>query len=190
MPSTDTNAQRKRIKILHEQIFTLIWFALRRLVQRLQSYGLTHPQFITLVSLANHPEAATMSQLAQVTFQDAPTMTGIVNRLVKMELVCRARSEEDRRIVWVETTPEGKTLVQQIEIDLEQEDPYGFLDLDEAEINKMEEILDYILKHHVKDIYRQDMPDAETSRQALRGFASDPIGFIKKQDKRGTKAPR
>ncbi len=82
-------------------------------------------------------------------------------------------------MVWVEATPEGKTLVQQIERDLEHEDPYGFFVLDESEISKMEEILDYILDRHVKDICRQDMPDAEISKQTLRSFASDPISFIK-----------
>ena len=170
--------RRERIKILHEQIFTLIWFAFRRLAQRLQGYDLTQPQFVALAALVRHGGPATMRQLTQVTFQDPPTMTGIVNRLVRAGLVERTRSEEDRRVVWVKATPEGVVLLRTIEQHLEQEDPYQFNTMTDDEIHRMEDFLDYILTRYVTRIFRQDLPDVETARQLLRGFARDPIAFI------------
>ena len=170
--------RRERIKILHEQIFTLIWFAFRRLAQRLQGYDLTQPQFVALAALVRHGGPATMRQLTQVTFQDPPTMTGIVNRLVRAGLVERTRSEEDRRVVWVKATPEGVVLLRTIEQHLEQEDPYQFNTMTDDEIHRMEDFLDYILTRYVTQIFRQDLPNIETAKQLLRGFARDPIAFI------------
>ncbi|RME46859.1 MAG: MarR family transcriptional regulator [Caldilineae bacterium] len=169
--------RRERIKILHEQIFTLIWFAFRRLAQRLQSYGLTQPQFVTLAALVRHGSPATMRQLTQVTFQDPPTMTGIVNRLVKAGLVDRTRSEEDRRVVWVNATPDGVALLKTIVQHLEQEDPYQFHTMSDDEIIRMEEFLDYILTRYISQIFRQETR-LEVAKEQLRGFARDPIGFV------------
>jgi len=179
MSVSNPNNKNERIKLLHEQFFTLFWFAFRRLTQRLQKYGITHPQFITLVSLVTHGQPATMRQLTQVTLQDPPTMTGIVNRMVKMGLLHRTRSQEDRRVVWVEATPKGIELINTVRQNLKQEDPYGFYDVSEAELEKVEDFLDYILVRYMKEIHQQEIPNLEAARKNLHAFARDPLGFIK-----------
>src|ERR1700752_1318297 len=110
-----TPSREERIKTIHDAFFALMWISKRQFAQRLQTFGLTHPQFITLATLTAHKKACTMSDLINVTFQDAPTMTGVIDRLVKMQLVERTRSETDRRVVLVEVTPAGSGLVQQID---------------------------------------------------------------------------
>ena len=102
-----TGSREKRIKALKEAFHTLLWIATRQFSQQLQSFGLTYPQFVTLASLAAHKQACTMRDLTNVTFQDPPTMTGIVDRLVRMNLVQRTRSELDRRVVLVRATETG-----------------------------------------------------------------------------------
>jgi DNA-binding MarR family transcriptional regulator len=186
MSSSDKLNLRERSKALHEQFLTLVWIAFRRMVQRLQGYGLTHPQFITLAALVRHSKPASMGQLTAVTLQDAPTMTGIVNRLVKMGLVRRARSEDDRRIVWVESTPEGMALVEVIEQDMEQDDLNGFCSMTDEEITKIEEALDRVLTLQFEAIHPSDIPDIETARHWFIDFAHDPIGFVKERDVRST----
>ncbi len=179
MSVPDPDNKSERIKLLHERIFTLFWFAFRRLAQRLQKYGITHPQFITLISLVTHGQPATMRQLTQVTLQDPPTMTGIVNRLVKMGLLRRTRSEEDRRVVWVEATPKGIELINAVQQNLNREDPYGFHDVSDTELAKVEDFLDYILVRYMKEIHQQEIPDLATARKNLHAFAGDPLGFVK-----------
>ena len=84
--SVAIQTREERIKTLKNAFHALMWIAMRQFSQRLQSFGLTHPQFITLASLTAHEQACTMRDLTNVTFQDPPTMTGIVDRLVKIKL--------------------------------------------------------------------------------------------------------
>ncbi|MFQ5578448.1 MAG: MarR family winged helix-turn-helix transcriptional regulator [Anaerolineae bacterium] len=180
-PPATPDDRRARVKTLHKQIFTLIWFAFKRFVHRLQEYGLTQPQFVTLAALVAHGKPATMRQITAVTFQDPPTMTRVVNRLVKMNLVRRTRSEADRRVVWVEATSEGAALVYAIEHDMEQDDPYGFSVMPQNELARMEDIFEYILSRYVDKLSPPETATIAEARAQLSSFANDPLAFIKKQ---------
>ena len=120
-----------------------------------------------------------MRQLTQVALQDPPTMTGIVNRLVKMGLLRRTRSKEDRRVVWVEATEKGVELVNIIQQNLNQDDPYDFYNVSDEELKKVEDFLDYILVRYMQEIHQQEIPNLEAARKNMRTFAGDPLGFIK-----------
>jgi len=157
------------------------------MIQRLQKYDLTHPQFITLASLVAHGQAVSMRELSEVTFQDAPSMTRIVDRLVKVGWVRRTRTQQDRRVVLVEATITGKGLIETIQCDQDQEDALGFSVMSDAELTKVEELLDHILIAHMKQMNKDSPVDMESVKQKLRGFARDPIGFIRiyKENKDG-----
>jgi DNA-binding MarR family transcriptional regulator len=86
----------------------------RRFAQDLAGFDLTPPQFFVLRSIAQHGEHSTMSSLAYDTLQHCATMTGIVDRLVRMGLVLRRRAETDRRQVLVELTPAGRGLLDKV----------------------------------------------------------------------------
>ena len=180
MTVIQNNINQERVQALREQFLAVIWISFRRMVQQLQCYSLTHPQFVTLFSLVAHGKPATMRQLTEVALQDAPTMTGIVNRLVKMKLVQRTRREDDRRIVWVEATPKAITLVNDIQQDLQNNDLQGFGSLSNEQILKMEEILDHLLTVYLQNLHPHQA-DINIAKKNLYNFANNPINFIQNQ---------
>jgi len=166
-----------RVELLHEQFFTLMWLGFRQVTQRLQKFGLTHPQFVTLAALVKYQKSASMRQLTSVTFQDAPTMTGIVNRLLKMDLVARTRCETDRRVVLVEAKPAAIKLLETINQSLRQDKTIGFSALSGEALDKLDTILDYILEILLKNNQRQSPTDIEIAKEWMKLFAGDPITF-------------
>jgi MarR family transcriptional regulator, organic hydroperoxide resistance regulator len=92
---------------------------LRRVFQVIQEYskkvehstGLTSPQLWAIKVLS---EAGPMmvSELAGRMYLHPATVVGVLNRLEKHDLIKRTRSEEDRRIVWIDLTLKGKALVE------------------------------------------------------------------------------
>lgn len=96
---------------LRGQFIQLSWLQHRRFAQQIADLGLTVPQFYTLNTLINEGGQATMGRLARETQQVSATMTGIIDRMVRDQLVVRERSEDDRRAVIVEITNEGRRLV-------------------------------------------------------------------------------
>ena len=62
----------------------------------------------------------TMSILAQKIAVPMSTATGIVDRLVKKGLLERGRSDEDRRVVTVSLTEEGKRVVSEVNTHFEK----------------------------------------------------------------------
>jgi len=170
----------ERARCLFEQFMLLIWFAFRNLTQRLQRYGLTHPQFITLASLVQHGQPANMRQLANVALQDAPTLTGIVNRLVKMGLVRRTRSEDDRRVVLVEATDDGIDLIGTIHRNLQSERSLGFGRFTtEEHLGKLEAFLDELLAIQIEANDNFPAKDINTAKGWLKKFSEDPLEFVK-----------
>jgi len=90
------------------------WLEQRRFGQDLSDFGLTVPQFFVLRSISSRRCECTMSALADDAFRRSATMTGIVDRLVKMGLVTRRRDVDDRRRVLVELTPSGREVLGKV----------------------------------------------------------------------------
>ena len=155
---------------------------MRQFSQRLQSFGLTHPQFIALASLTAHKQACTMRDVTNVTFQDPPTMTGIVDRLVKMKLVERTRSETDRRVVLVRATPVGMELVSQINEATMTDEFSLYSDLTDDDLTALERLLKSKLRLHVG--YYKSLQDGDLDAEIdnLQNFMSDPIYYAKLED--------
>jgi DNA-binding MarR family transcriptional regulator len=172
-------SREERIKTIKSAFHSLMWIATRHFSQYLQSYKLTYPQFIALASLAAHKQACTMSDLTGVTFQDAPTMTGIIDRLVKMKFVQRNRSETDRRVVLVQATPAGAALVEQIEAAKMRDDLMGYAALTDDDLAALEELLRYILRMHVgRCMPAAGAPaDLDAEIEKLQRFMEDPIYY-------------
>jgi DNA-binding MarR family transcriptional regulator len=87
--------------------------ASRRLSGKLAGYSVTPPQWGVLVALWEQ-DGLSLSELAKRSFFDGPTMTGIVDRLEKANLVERRRDSTDRRVISVYLTAEGKRLQAQL----------------------------------------------------------------------------
>ena len=72
--------------------------------------GITGPQLWAIKTIAESSPVQ-VSELAHKMYLHPATVVGILNRLEEQGLVLRVRTREDRRIVDVNLTPEGKALV-------------------------------------------------------------------------------
>ena len=68
--------------------------------------GLTAPQLVVLHALKSDGEMSP-SHLAKTVSLSQATVTSIVDRLVKADLVVRNKSDQDRRVVMLGLTPKG-----------------------------------------------------------------------------------
>lgn len=182
MVNEKTDKDYERVYSIQQQIYTLMWMGMKQFVGHLQQYGVTQPQFVTLAALVHHHQPATMQQLSKVALQDAPTMTGIVNRLLNMSLVERTRSEVDRRVVLVQATSAGRELIQKFELGMRDANPISFFRLSDADVSKLETILNDLLQLLLKQNSHTQSISVEQGQQWLKDFAGDPIQFIKNQE--------
>jgi DNA-binding MarR family transcriptional regulator len=79
----------------------------------LEPTGLTNAQWVPLVKLYMG-SASTVAELARECMLDAGGMTRLLDRLEAKALVRRTRSSEDRRVVNLELTEEGRAAAKKI----------------------------------------------------------------------------
>jgi DNA-binding MarR family transcriptional regulator len=82
-------------------------------------YGISISQSHILDVLAEEGDL-TMQQLAKRMYKSVSTMTRVVGQLVRRGYVKRRQNPEDRRVVHVSITPQGKAIVAAISRDLIQ----------------------------------------------------------------------
>ena len=81
----------------------------------LKPYGLSKSEFRTLMMLFSSPDQQTHpSELCQWAAQKPTNMTRIIDSLLKHDLVTRRPSDQDRRRIILEVTPEGDALVRKL----------------------------------------------------------------------------
>ncbi|MDA8123678.1 MAG: MarR family transcriptional regulator [Deltaproteobacteria bacterium] len=78
-----------------------------------QETGLTGPQ-LWAIRVIHEKGPINISEIAKRMYLRPATVVGIVDRLEACGLVSRNRSRDDRRIIWVELTKEGRALVQSV----------------------------------------------------------------------------
>ncbi len=171
--------RENKIKVIKDIFISLMIIAKRHFAQRLQPHSLTHAQFITLVALSAHQEPCTMSDLTFATLQDAPTMTGIVDRLIKINLVERTRSEIDRRVVLVQPSMEGMALVKKIEEEFLQDALVGFLTLTNEDLERIEQLLMCLMRTYSQRHLPLEDSNLEETIEKFKVFSSDPIAYAK-----------
>ena len=77
---------------------------------KLAGLELSWPQFRIIATIAIDSEAKSASSLCRSVSYDAGAMTRMVDRLESKGLVRRERCPNDRRLVYLELTEEGRTL--------------------------------------------------------------------------------
>ncbi len=77
----------------------------KSMAQQFQDLNITGPQGM-LVGILSRNEGMKISDLSKKMGLSNSTVSGIIDRLEKQELVERVRSKEDRRVVYVNLTPE------------------------------------------------------------------------------------
>jgi DNA-binding MarR family transcriptional regulator len=81
--------------------------------KRLDVHGLTSAQWGPLLRI-HKVGSATVAELARWNLIDAGAMTRLLDRLEHKGLCRRVRSTEDRRVVQVELTPEGRAAIAEV----------------------------------------------------------------------------
>ncbi len=178
-----TISKEDRIKSIHNNFMLLMRASKRWFGEHLQTFGLTFPQFISLAALAAHKEPCTMSDVTNVTFQDPPTTTGVIDRLVKMKLVQRTRSQTDRRVVLVQATKTGVDLIEEIEGRLMTEATPTYALLTDEELGTFEYLLRRLLRVQLQNF--MSIPDSaiDAELEKLEHFVNDPIAYSKLENK-------
>ncbi|MDT8860650.1 MarR family transcriptional regulator [Alkalihalobacillus sp. MEB130] len=84
-----------------------------QLNQKLADYGVTHAQFKVLYQLKEHQELV-QSNLQNRLYIKASTMNGIIESMLKNELIIKKDSEKDRRSKVITLTTKGEQLEEKL----------------------------------------------------------------------------
>jgi DNA-binding MarR family transcriptional regulator len=117
MPGADGPRHEDRLaaeaEAMSRALVRLVWVEQKQFALQLARLGLTLPQYLALAHLARVGPGCSMGGLAERMHQSSATMTGIVDRLVRMGLAERQRDPSDRRLVIVVLTETGDRLLDQ-----------------------------------------------------------------------------
>ena len=81
----------------------------------MKEYGISGPQYNVLRILRGHGTPVSVYQIAAEMVTESPDMPRLVDRLTASQLVTKTRCVNDRRVVWVELTKEGKALLKKLD---------------------------------------------------------------------------
>jgi MarR family transcriptional regulator, organic hydroperoxide resistance regulator len=80
----------------------------------LEPLGLTHPQYLVMLTLWGHPKSSpqplSVKQIAALLQMDSATLSPMLKRLEAVGLITRLRSSTDERTMQVGLTTKGRTL--------------------------------------------------------------------------------
>ncbi len=107
---------------LEEQVCFALAVASREVVAAyrsvLEPLGLTHPQYLAMLALWQHAEAAdektlSVKDLSALLHLDPGTLSPLLKRLESAGLISRARSSTDERLLSISVTEAGRALRKQ-----------------------------------------------------------------------------
>ena len=103
--------------LLNNQLSFALYSATNSIIRYYRIYlneiGITYTQYLVLLVLWES-ENSNIKEIAKVLKLDSPTITPIVQKLEKMNLVKRQRSHKDERVVVVSLTKNGIDLETQV----------------------------------------------------------------------------
>jgi len=103
--------------LLNNQLCFALYAATNSIIRYYRIYlneiGITYTQYLVLLVLWEL-ENSNIKEIAKVLKLDSPTITPIVQKLEKMNLVKRQRSDKDERVVVVSLTKNGIDLETQV----------------------------------------------------------------------------
>jgi len=82
--------------------------------KELCKYGLTVPQLVVIRQINSEPK--TIGQLSKAVDLSYSTVSGIIDRLEREQLVERVRDENDRRVVWIRKTGKITELFEKVDL--------------------------------------------------------------------------
>ena len=140
--SADTYRAEESVGYLMRRIMSAVAQAVDR--EMSDPDGPTYPQWIPLHKL-QVGAATTVAELARECLLDAGAMTRLLDRLEAKGLCRRVRSLEDRRVVNIELTDEGRAAAQQVPEILSRVQNEHLAGFSEAEWEQLKSFLRRIL---------------------------------------------
>lgn len=106
--------ENEQIKHLVKKFDNLFHLSMKKFASRMEENvsPLTKPQFF-LLKLLNKKEKCTVSELADMFEVKPSSITNMIDRLEKMDYVVRIRDAEDRRVVYMKLSEEGKKILKE-----------------------------------------------------------------------------
>jgi len=118
--------------------------SLRRIFKAIQDYshevsdkfGITGPQLWVLKTISQN-ENLSLSNLSKRMYLHPSTITGLMDRLEKKGYVARNRDQVDRRVISVQLTPKGKSLIRKAPNPVQGKMIYGLRNLNREELDSI-----------------------------------------------------
>ncbi len=107
-----------------------------------------------ILKIIDEVQTITMAQIAERNYVTQAWITGMIDKMENKNLVKRNRSEEDRRVIYIEITESGKALLLDLKavIDKTLYENFSFIDLKEMDhLNTLlGSINDNLIKNNAK----------------------------------------
>lgn len=137
----------------------------RRLTKTLaREFGLTGPQ-LTVIKILEQLGDLSLTSLSSRIRAKNSTVTGIIDRMEREDLVLRERSSEDRRIVLIRLTAKGRQLASQIHIEPMEIFRRALERLSRKDIVELFRIL-CVLQDNVREAIAHSAPPSQSSASA------------------------
>ncbi|EGT0000335.1 MarR family transcriptional regulator [Clostridium perfringens] len=132
---------------LENQLCFRLYASSREVIKKykpiLDQYNLTYTQYLTMLVLWEN-ENITVKGIGEKLHLDSGTLTPLIKKLEKMNLVTKYRSKEDDRVVIVELTDEGRNLKDDM-IDVPRK-AFCSLGIEKEQILELKKNLDSLLE--------------------------------------------
>jgi DNA-binding MarR family transcriptional regulator len=92
------------------RIYTLNKLMGRLYAPVLKELSLTYPQYLAMLVLWQHPDGISVKSLGQQLDLDSGTLSPLLKRMEKEQLLSRQRTEKDERVVIIKLSTKGKEL--------------------------------------------------------------------------------
>lgn len=106
-----------------------------------ETFEITLPQFDVLAELEHVGEPLTMTELSKKLMVSNGNVTGVIDRLVRVGMVRRTPSKEDRRVQLIDLTTQGQAYFKEMAEQHEQWIAELFESLPASEISQLTDIL-------------------------------------------------
>lgn len=106
-----------------------------------RQYGLTSSQYNVLRILRGEGKPMPCLEIGDRMIQVVPAMTGLIDRLTKLELVRRKRCTEDRRVIYIELTEKAEDLLHELDEPVRESERGLLGHLTRAELKELSRLL-------------------------------------------------
>lgn len=140
--STDINTTfpNAKVKALLNIIYTANWISSKQAVF-FKPFGISSQQYNILRILRGAGKAISVQTIKDRMLERAPNATRLMDKLREKNLITRIPCPDDRRVVHIEITKEGLSILKKIDADFKED---ILINLNEKEANTLSDLLDKI----------------------------------------------